>query len=193
MCECEAAWSEDFITQKFRNLCEQRGKNPRRAPFAIKNEIYLNDENHGWRIIVEPKLTKLKKSSTSDEAESAMRRALTFLLIFTYQIMSVVFYLILPRSIRLSIASQNDALLVDVAGMMEETNDLRFFFLRGAQQRLPELCFVWFGGWSRACGVAVVQDPLVGKQLESEFNFALASKKIHSRPSSASIKSSPAL
>lgn len=41
-----------------------------------------------------------------------MRRALTFLLIFTYQIMSVVFYLIFPRS---TFYRSSYALLVDVA------------------------------------------------------------------------------
>lgn len=85
MCECEVrcCWcrSERLYHQKIANLC--------RAPSAIKNEIYLNDETHGWRIIVEPELKEY--SEKSSPAKRAMRRALTFLLIFTYQIMSVVF------------------------------------------------------------------------------------------------------
>lgn len=64
-----------------------------------------------------------------------MRRALTFLLIFTYQIMSVVFYLIFPRSTFYGIARiSRYALFVDV-GMIKRK-------LFGAEERLPEL---WLG------------------------------------------------
>lgn len=58
-----------------------------------------------------------------------MRRALTFLLIFTYQIMSVVFYLIFPCStFRRCLHRSLDTLLVDVKKEDDDDEELKVSF-----------------------------------------------------------------
>lgn len=107
--ECMCDYSEfyiihfiyDFYYQKFTESSNFILFKPRRKIFSSrssrdkKQNLYKRRES--WpRIIVEAKLQTSK--IVEIQTPPAMRRALTFLLIFTYQIMSVVFYLIFPRS-----------------------------------------------------------------------------------------------
>lgn len=73
-------------------------KNSSGDPFAIKNGIDLREITATDNCCGKAQGEKEIPMFAEIPPPNAMRRALTFLLIFTYQIMSVVFYLILPRS-----------------------------------------------------------------------------------------------
>lgn len=96
--------------------------------------------------------SRISRKVLSPSSRRAMRRALTFLLIFTYQIMSVVFYLIFPRSIRLSIASPKRRFVGRCSG--DDGRDERSSFSSFCCE-LNRAClnFVWFfeGGIGQGC------------------------------------------